>query len=226
MAVFCSSLIYAQNAKDNNDNFKKAIRYFYEKKFEMAELLLQEELQKNPENKLAYSYLGDIFLTKKQYDAALALYQKSLDLDPNDAENYFRIGQIYYYKKMGDLSISNYQKSIELNPQNKFILFHIGLSELMLKRDKEATIKSWENYIRIAPEDPQYEKIRRAIEILRDPKFELPPPDSDIPIEEVLHMGGSVLTVSKPQSEDIKAGGTEKKTNEKVEDIYQDNDLN
>ena len=59
--------------------FLKAQKYFFQKKFEMAELLLQEVIKTNPENALAYSYLGDILLKKQLYDGALNLYRKSLD---------------------------------------------------------------------------------------------------------------------------------------------------
>jgi tetratricopeptide (TPR) repeat protein len=56
--------------------FLKAQKYFFQKKFEMAELLLQEVIKSNPENALAYSYLGDILLKKQLYDGALNLYKK------------------------------------------------------------------------------------------------------------------------------------------------------
>ena len=42
--------LYSSDKEKKEDLFKKAVRYFYQKKFEMAELLLQEELKRNPEN--------------------------------------------------------------------------------------------------------------------------------------------------------------------------------
>ncbi len=208
-----------------DDSFKKAQRYFYERKFEMAELLLQETLKQNPENMLAYAYLGDIFLNKKNYDAALSLYKKGLDLDPSNAENYFRVGQIYYYKKIPNLAIENFQKSMEINKNIKFANYHIGLTYLMLLRDKDNTIKSWENYLRIAPEDPQYEKIRRVVELLRDPNFIIPPVDSDISIEEALHLGGAVLKNEDHDAKQQKAGHEQRKTKTNIEDVGRDDEM-
>ncbi len=210
---------------ESDDTFKKATKYFFQRKFEMAELLLQESLKKNPENHLAYSYLGDIFLMKKQYDGALQLYRKALDIEPNNADNYFRIGQIYYYKKIGPLSIENYQKSVSIDPKITYAHYQIGLSYLMLLRDKENTIKSWETYLRLAPEDPQYEKIRRAIELLKDPNFQIPPPGSDISIEEALHLGGMVLKNKEREAKSQKADHESKKTQQKIEDIERDDSL-
>jgi tetratricopeptide (TPR) repeat protein len=215
----------APQKKGDDDTFKKAEKYFFQKKFEMAELLLQEELKKNPENAGAYAYLGDIFLRKERYDGALNLYQKALDLDPGNAENYFRMGQIYYYKKLGNLSIENYRKALDLDKTMKFAHYHIGLSYLMLERDKENTIQSWENFIRLAPEDPQYDKIRRVIDLLKDPNFVIPPAGSEISIEEALLLGGSTLKKVDREAETKQAGNEEKKTKKKIEGLYLDDEM-
>jgi tetratricopeptide (TPR) repeat protein len=217
--------LYSAKAKKEDDTFKKAVNYFYQKKLEMAEILFQEELKKNPENELAYSYLGDIFLEKQKFDGALNLYKKALDIDPKGAENYFRIGQIYYHKKSADQAIDNFKLSYKLDPKLTYSQYHIGLSYLMLKRDKDNTIEYWENFLRIAPEDVQYEKIKRAIELLRDPNFVLPPLDSDISIEEALHLGGTVLQASDRKAQEKKAGHEDKKTKNKLEGIYRDDEL-
>ena len=219
-----ASTAFSKNEK-KDETFDKAVKYFYQKKLEMAEILFQEDLKKNPENELAYSYLGDIFLSKKRYDGALNLYRKALNINPDDADNYFRIGQIYYYKKDADLAIGNFIKSYKLDPKLTFAYYHIGLSYLMLKRDKEGTIQNWEKFLSLAPEDAQYEKIRRAIELLKDPNFVLPPPGSDISIEEALHLGGSLISAADRKAKEKMAGHEDKKTKSKLEGIYRDDDL-
>jgi tetratricopeptide (TPR) repeat protein len=205
--------------------YKKAMKYFFERKFEMAQILLQESLKKDPENKKAYSYLGDIFLYKKRYDAALNLYKKALDLDPDYGENYFRIGQIYYYKKNGTQSIRFFQQAVNTDKRIKFAYFHMGLAYLMLERNKYKTIDNWERYLAIAPEDPQYENIRRAIELLRDPNFKLPPKGSEVSIEEALHLGGITLEKIDKKAKDKSAGHEKMKSNKKLEEIFIDDDL-
>lgn len=228
--ALCAGSAQAQTrakAKDaaEDDGFKKATAYFYERKFEMAEILLQEELKKNPENRLAYSYLGDIFFHKKRLDGAMELYRKALELDPKSAEEYFRLGQIHYYKKEPSPAVQNFERAYALDSKIKYAHYHIGLTRLMLERDKQGTIASWEKYLSIAPEDPQYEKIRRAIELLKYPNFVLPPVGSDISIEEALHLGGAVLRDADRKAEDKAAGHETKKTKSKLEDIYRDDGL-
>jgi len=220
-----TGISFAQGNAESDPTFKKAVNYFYERKFEMAQLLLQESIKKNPENSEAYSYLGDIFLNKKRYDAALNLYKKALDLKPSIADNYFRIGQVYYYKKQGQDSIDYFNKSYELDSGLKFAQFHLGLAFLMLKRDKDKTIEHWETYLKIAPEDPQYENIRRVIDLLRDPNFTIPALDSEISIEEALHLGGITLMPGDHKSTDKLADHENMKINKKIKEVYIDDDM-
>jgi len=219
------SVLFSQKKDGKDRGFKKATRYFYQKKFEMAEIMLQEVIKKNPENELAYSYLGDIFLKKKRYDGALKLYGRALEINSSRAENYFRIGQVYYYKGMGEISIRNFKKAVDMDKKMKFAYYHIGLTYLMLLRDKNSTITNWETYLQISPEDPQYESIRRVIELLKDPDFRIPSVGSDVSIEEALLLGGATLEKVNRDARDKQAGHETKKTRKKLEELYEDDDL-
>src|SRR6056297_664143 len=171
--MLCALPAYSASGSDKESTFEKAQRYYFQRKIEIAELLLQQTLKENPENEKAYSYLGDIFLEKKRYDGALKLYQRALDLDPDNGENLFRVGQIYYYKKEGQKAVEYFRKAFAADPSLKYSYYHVGLASLMLLRDKQKTINAWEQFLSIAPEDPQYEKIRRVIKLLKDPNFKI-----------------------------------------------------
>jgi tetratricopeptide (TPR) repeat protein len=226
LACMCAFPVPSFSQEDNDDvQFKKATSYFFQKKFDMAESLLQQIIDKNPDNALAHAYLGDIFFIKKRYDGALELYQKSIELKPESGDNYFRIGQIYYYKKDGKQAVDYFKKAIEVDNNLTFAYYHVGLTYLMLLRDKKNTIDNWEAYIKIAPDDPQYDKIKRAIELLRDPNFVIPPPGSDTTIEEALMLGGVTIDKTIHKTTDQEAGHESKKTKRKLEDIYMDDDL-
>jgi tetratricopeptide (TPR) repeat protein len=212
-------------SEEKEELFTRAADYFFQQKFEMAEELLQEVIKKEPDNALAYSYLGDIFLKKMQYDEAQNLYLKAIEIDSKIAENYFRLGQIYYYKKNPDLALENFNKALTINPSLKFSYYQIGLTYLMLVRDKENTIINWETYIKLAHEDPQYNSIKRVIELLKDPKFILPEPGSNVSIEEVLLLGGAALDTQERTGENQKADHESKKSKDTIEDIYVDDDL-
>jgi len=225
ISLFIFTGILPVFGKGNDDLFTRAINYFFQKKFEMAEVLLQEVVKKEPENALAYSYLGDIYLKKMQHDGALNFYLKAIEINPEIAENYFRLGQIYYYKKNPDLALENYNKALAIDSSIKFTFYQIGLTYLMLVRDKEKTIENWETYIKLAPEDPQYNSIKRVIELLKNPNFILPELGSNVAIEEVLLLGGAALDTQDRTGENQKADHESKKSKDTIEDIYTDDDL-
>ena len=216
--------VFAVQAKQD-DLFTRASNSFFQKKFEMAEVLLQEVIKQEPGNALAYSYLGDIYLKKKLYDGASGLYSKAIELDPQIAENYFRLGQINYIKKEQGLALENFNKALAIDSSLKFTYYQIGLTYLMLVRDKEKTIENWETYIKLAPEDPQYSSIKRVIELLKDPKFVLPEPGSNVAIEEVLLLGGATLDAQDRTGENKKADHESKQSKDIIENIYTDDDL-
>jgi tetratricopeptide (TPR) repeat protein len=211
--------------EEKDDRFKKATKYFFQKKFEMAELYLKEEIRENPENGLAYSYLGDVYLHKKQFERATGLYQKAVDLEPDRAENYFRLGQAYYHRGMAAPAIENFRRAITRDSGLSQAWYHIGLTELMLNRDKQSTIENWERFLQAAPEDPQYESIRRVVELLRDPDFVIPPKGSDVSIEEALLLGGETLKNVERKPADRQEGHEKLKGGEKIEGLLGDEDL-
>ena len=225
LSIISVLLLATPGSGGEDELFLKAQKYFFQKKFEMAEVLLQEVINKNPENSLAYSYLGDIYLKKQLYDGALNLYKKALDLNPGNAENYFRIGQVYYFKKMGPESIEYFNRAVEMDGKLKIAYYHAGLSYLMLLRDKDKTIENWEIFIREVPEDPQCESIKRVIALLKDPNFRIPPADSEISIEEALLLGGATLDTKERESQSQKADHETKKSKKTIEEIYIDDDL-
>jgi tetratricopeptide (TPR) repeat protein len=169
--------------------FQKGQRYFYQKKFEMAEVMFLDALKDDPENALTYSYLGDLALAKKHYEGALGYYLKAVELRPESGENNFRLAQTYYYKGNAGKAIEHFLRTYELDNSMKFALYHAGLASLMLNRDKESAVKYWEEYIILAPDDPQKENIERVIELLKNPDFIIPPPESGISVEDALKRG-------------------------------------
>ena len=222
--VVIITCVLTAHAKQD-DLFKRASNCFFQKKFEMAEMLFQEAIKQEPFNAMSHSYLGDIYLMKKRYDEALSSYLRAVELDPQIAENYFRLGQIYYLKKEPAPALENFNKALEMDSSLKFTYYQVGLTYLMLVRDKEKTIENWETYINLAPEDPQYSSIKRVIELLRDPKFVLPELGSNVTIEEVLLLGGASLDAQDRTGENKKADHESKQSKDIIEDIYSDDDL-
>lgn len=208
----------ADTAPEAQSAFEKGQRYFYQKKFEMAEVMLLEAVKHDPENALACSYLGDLFLAKKRYNEALKYYQRAIELRPENAENNFRIAQTYYYMGNGKKAAEHFNKAYELDNSLTFALYHVGLASLMLNRDKETTIKYWEKYIELTPNDPQKENIQHVIELLKDPALVIPPIESETTVEEVLRKAGMKSPIDEKPHENTP-------TKDKYEGLYENKEL-
>ena len=202
--------------------FHKGEKAFFQKKFREAKFYLERSIKEEPASYKAYSYLGDIYLLEEEYEKAEKYYKKAIVYSPNPAKEYFRLGQVYIkkgeYKKAEDA----FKKAYSLDPSLKPSLFMIGYIALFFERNKEKVISYWERFIQEAPQDPQREKIEKVLALLRDKDFILPPPGSDVPLEEVLRLGKYI----KPEDIKPKVQGEkeekEKEKNQKFDLIEED----
>ena len=116
-------------------------------------------------------------------------FKRPLAILPSQAKSIFRLGEV-------SLAQEKYGEARELF-QPKFAgrlsacgeLFQLGLIELYGFRNKELTITNWERFLQVRPNDRQADKIRAAINILKQQSFTIPPESSNIPMDEILLMG-------------------------------------
>ena len=209
---------------EEDDEYKKAERYFFEKKFGIAKSLLRKLVTQKKYHMKAISLLGDIYLFQKNYKEAIAQYQKAIQLSTEPSLEYFRLGQAYLELDQDQLAKSSFQKAYAQNPNLKRTLFQIGYIALFFERDKKQTIQYWKQFTQEAPDDPQHEKIRKAIALLEDPKFKIPAKDSTLSLQEALFLGDN-LKAKSTKTEDEKAGNEKSKTSHKIKGLLEDEEL-
>lgn len=91
-----------------------------------AERLLNEVLKVDPDNALAFKYLGYIETDKKNYDKALEYFAKVPEEDM-EAEDFVKIAKIYNDKEQITLAYSYLDKAIELDKENPEIYYEYGI---------------------------------------------------------------------------------------------------
>jgi len=182
--MFLNTTAFAQSSL-----FDKGEHYFFNGKFAMAERFLLQALDADPENPQIYTYLGDILFLRNKHIDALKMYRIVDELRPS-GQNCFRMGQVYYDLNDGRSAIANFRRTIEIDPSIKFAYYHIGLTYLMIFREKENAIAFWKKFIEVSPEDPQIETIKEAVDILSNPAFILPPFGSNVSVAQALKIGG------------------------------------
>lgn len=127
--------------------------YFARTKYALGELdeaerLLNEVLIIDPENALAFKYLGYIETDKKNFDKALEYFAKVPE-DDLEAEDYVKIAKIYNEKEQITEAYRNLDKAIELDKENPEILYEYGIILFNNKEYDEALVK-FDNYQEIS----------------------------------------------------------------------------
>ena len=220
----------AKISKNSSESlYKKAERLFYEKKFTAAEnslknLLVNINEVPTPIQSKSYSLLGDIYFFQKKYTNAISYYQNALEFSEDTSVENFRLGQIYMLTEDYTKAKSYFNLAYSTNSNLKICLFQFGYITLVADRDKQETIRYWKQFIKEAPNDPQYENVKKAIALLEDPNFIIPPQGSDISLQEALLLGGSV-SVNNSETEDVTSGDEKSKENNKGKELLEDENL-
>ncbi|MEQ9364508.1 MAG: tetratricopeptide repeat protein [Leptospirales bacterium] len=152
----------------------RAEEHYYRKRHHIALKLFQLVIEREPEHALAYRYAGDIYLKRGDLDLAEEHLQIARELSAHPEQEWFRLGQVAYLRSDADAARLAFERALEMKPDFVICRFYLGFVSYRLQRDKERTIEHWESYRRLAPADPQGPAIDRAIEILRDPDYEIP----------------------------------------------------
>lgn len=210
---------------EENELFKRAESYYFQKKYEISLKLFQKILEEKPDHGKALSYSGDIYLIKKEYDKALTQYRQSVELSDDPAKEYFRMAQVYSAQKDIEKAKEYYQKSYSLNPSITANLFQLGYLSLIHDRNKNKTIEYWQNFVLRTPDDPQNEKIKKVIALLRDPSFKIPAKGSDISIEEALILGGKTSKEDEVEIEEKNTGHEKAVISNDSKGLLDDEDL-
>ena len=202
--------------------YKKAEKFFFQKQFDNAESLLKMIVSTQPNHSKALSLMGDIYLFQKAYYKAIQAYERAVEVSSTPFIEHFRMGQSYLELQQFNSAKDQFQRVYRLNPKMKTALFQMGYITLFHERSKQKTIEYWEQFIAEAPNDPQYEKVKRVIELLRDPNFKIPPHDSDISLKEALLLGADSLKTKSANTEDGKAGDAKSKINNSTKELLED----
>ncbi len=202
--------------------YEQAEKLFFQKKFDNAEALLKIISNKQPSHNKALSLMGDIYLFRKAYHKAIRAYERAVEVSSSPFVEYFRMGQAFLELQQFENAKDRFQRVYRLNPRIKTALFQTGYITLFHERNKQKTIEYWEQFITEAPNDLQYEKVKRVIELLRDPNFKIPPHGSDLSLKEALLLGAGALKTKSVSIEDKKAGDAKSKTNNSTKELLED----
>ena len=119
-------------------NFQKAVEQQTAGKFDEAEALYKEILEKSPDVPEVYQNLGSLYLAKKDYPAAEAMFQKGLELRPDSTDMSTQLARVYQESGQPDKAMALIEKSAGANPQDAKAQFNRGIFLLNANKNEEA----------------------------------------------------------------------------------------
>ena len=123
--------------------------------------------EREPSNAAPRVQLGNLYFDAERYDDAIKWYSDALRLSPNQVEISTDLGVSYYYTNQPDKALEQFDRSLKLDPKHTKTLLNVGIVKAFGKQDLQGAQQAWEQVITIAPQSPEAQAARRALDSLR-----------------------------------------------------------
>jgi tetratricopeptide (TPR) repeat protein len=124
--------------------------------------------QQNPKDPLPRIQLGNMFFDAERYGEAITWYESAFALKPSDANLSTDLGVAYYYTNQPDRAIAQFEKSLAADPKHTKTLLNVGIVKAWAKQDLDGAARAWEQVLALAPESPEGQQAKKALEGLRN----------------------------------------------------------
>jgi len=124
-------------------------------------------VEREPTNAAARVQLGNLYFDAERYDDAIPWYTEALKLTPKDVDASTDLGVSYYYTNQPDRALAQLQGSLKLDPKHVKTILNLGIVKAFGKHDLEGAEQAWEQVIAIAPDSPEGQAAKRALDSLR-----------------------------------------------------------
>ena len=125
---------------------------------------LTKTLESEPGNLGATTELASLYFAAERFPDAVTWYERALKLQPNDADVSTELALSYFYTEKIDQSLSQFDYSLKLNPAHVRSLLQKGVVLAFGKEDIKGATAVWQRVIEIAPNTPEAQAARRALE--------------------------------------------------------------
>ncbi len=150
---------------------KKGEEHFFKKRFLTSEIYFLRVIEINPENSIAHSYLGEIYLANKQYEKAIHHFKIASELRTNPNFNnknassqilflnslnskeitipikeYFRLSQSYFLLNEYPQSEEYCKRIINTHPDFFQCYYYLGMIQFKHYKNREKTLQFFKQY--------------------------------------------------------------------------------
>lgn len=128
---------------------------------------LEDIVKKDPNNYQALVQIGNDYFDLGEAQKSVDAYSKALAIKGDDPNVLTDMGVMYRQLKEFPKALAAFRKAAAASPTHPQSRMNIGVVLMHDLNDPKGAIAAWEEYLRVAPGDPNAESIRRSIEELR-----------------------------------------------------------
>jgi tetratricopeptide (TPR) repeat protein len=128
---------------------------------------LKNVAEKEPKNAKPRVDLANMYFDAERYQDAIKWYSEALAIQPNDVNVSTDLGVCYYYTNQPDKALEQFEKSLKIDPRHAKTLLNVGIVRAFGKQDLDGARKAWEEAIKIAPDSPEGQAAKRALDSLK-----------------------------------------------------------
>jgi len=125
---------------------------------------LQQAVTANPKNVDAIVQLGNTYFDAEQWDNAITWYKRAVELDPKNADASTDLGVSLYYSNRPDEALAQFERSLKISPTHTKTLLNKGIVLAFGKQDLRGAQAEWEKVVSLAPNSPEGQAAKRALE--------------------------------------------------------------
>ena len=123
--------------------------------------------EREPTNPNPRVELGNIYFDAERYDDAIKWYGDALKLNPKDVNVSTDLGVSYYYTNQPDKALAQFDQSLKIDPKHAKTILNVGIVKAFGKQDLEGAQQAWQQVIAIAPDSPEGQAAKRALDSLQ-----------------------------------------------------------
>ena len=128
---------------------------------------LRSMAEREPSNPKPRVALANLYFDAERYDDAIKWYADALKLQPNDVNVSTDLGVSYYYTNQADKALTQFEHSLKLDPRHAKTLLNVGIVRAFGKQDLDGATQAWQQVIKIAPDTPEGQAAKRALDSLQ-----------------------------------------------------------
>jgi len=128
---------------------------------------LKSVASREPSNAAPRVQLGNLYFDAERYDDAIRWYEDAIKLSPRDANLSTDLGVSYYYVNQPDKALEQLSRSLTIDPKHAKTLLNLGIVKAFGKQDLQGAAEAWQQVITLAPNSPEAQAARRALDSLQ-----------------------------------------------------------